>query len=149
MLRTLALASLTIAVSAIPMLAQDHRDGQFYRDDNAYSRENIQYRQYGQYGNRGYGGNSVFDRVRSDLTRASRSYRLNGHERDHVNGAFSDLDRFQSRWQQGSWDGRSLDKAIEHVAHLADANRVDPRDRDMLRSDLQMLRDFRANRGQY
>ena len=63
MLRTLALASLTIAFSAVPMLADDHRDGQFYRDDNAYSRENIQYRQNGQYGNRGYGGNSVFDRV--------------------------------------------------------------------------------------
>src|SRR5947209_4234028 len=139
MLRTLALASLTIAMTAVPMLADDHdgrdshysyRDGQVYRDDNGYSRD-AQYRQYGQYGNRGYSGgqNSVFDRVRSDLSRASRSHRLDGHERDHVNGAFSDLDRFQSRWQQGGWDGHSLDKAIEHISHLANANRVNPRDR--------------------
>lgn len=93
-------------------------------------------------------GGSVLDRARGDLERAaSDSYYMNGHERDHFRHAMQELDKFQNRLERGKWDNGAIDRAIENIAHLANADRIRPRDRQILNSDLYALREFRASRG--
>jgi hypothetical protein len=115
-----------------------------YRDryaDDRYSRE----REYG------YGRNPQFliDRVMTDLNRAAERARLDGHERNHFDEVAGSLQEFESRWARGRFDTSKLDKAIHALEHLAQADRVRGRDRDMLARDVEDLRQFRASRGRY
>ena len=59
------------------------------------------------------------------------------------------LQEFQSRWARGKFDTGKLDKAIHNLEHLADADRVRGRDREILSRDLYDLRQFRASRGRW
>ena len=47
------------------------------------------------------------------------------------------------------FDTGKLDKAIHNLEHLAEADRVRGRDREMLSRDLYDLRQFRASRGRW
>jgi hypothetical protein len=114
------------------------------------------YRNNDPYQQRGYGGNDygrdqgyLIGRVMSDLNRAAASARLDGHERKHFDEVAQNLQDFQARWARGKFDTGKLDKAIHNLEHLADADRVRGRDRDMLARDLDDLRRFRASRGGY
>jgi hypothetical protein len=123
---------LTVMLGASLLLgqasAQNRRPG--YRDDSPAS------------------GN-VIGRVMSDLNMAARNSRVDNHERKHFQSAMDDLRRFEDRQRQGKWDQGRLDKAIEHLSHLADARQLNPRDRRMMADDANMLRDFRASRYRY
>ncbi len=109
---------------------------------------------YGRRGpdrDRGYGdyryGSSPVDRVLSDLS-STRSYRfVDGHERKHMDKAYSSLLRFRDNWARGRFDRDRLDEAIENLDHLAGADQVNPRERRLFARDRDMLRDFRASRG--
>jgi len=59
------------------------------------------------------------------------------------------LQDFQVRWSHGKFDTGKLDKAIHNLEHLAQADRVRVRDREILSRDLYDLRQFRATRGGY
>jgi hypothetical protein len=85
----------------------------------------------------------------SDLDMAASNARLDGHEAKHFDEAMQRLQEFQSRWARGNFDTGRLDRAIENMQHLADADRVHPRDREILNQDLSALRGFRSSRGQY
>ncbi len=113
-----------------------------YDRNGGYSDEGYSY---------GYGRNSLYlvDRVMSDLDQAARRARLDDHEVDHFNEVARNLQEFQSRWARGKFDAGKLDKAIHNLEHLAEADRVRGRDRDMLSRDLYDLRQFRASRGRY
>ncbi len=105
------------------------------------------------YRDRGYGyGQSQGDligRVMSDLNRAgSRAY-MDGHERHHFDEVAGSLEDFQARLARGKFDTGKLDKAIRNLEHLAHADRVRGRDREMLTRDVYDLRQFRATRGGY
>ena len=89
----------------------------------------------------------IVDRTLHDLRRASWNGRLDGHERNHFNSAVKELEKFQDRWRDGRFDTGRLDKAIDSLRHLANADRLHPRDRSILASDLEALRNFRAGRG--
>lgn len=119
-------------------------DGRYYRQGG--------YPEQGRYGNDryGYGRNqdSLIQRVLSDLNIAAANARLDGHERKHFDDAFRQLEQFDDRWARGKFDSGKLHEAIEDLEHLANADRVSGRDRDMLARDLQDLRQFRATRGQ-
>ncbi len=91
----------------------------------------------------------LIDRVERDLQRAASSSYVDGHDRRHFERALDELRRFQHSWSGGRFDNRALDRAIENIDHLAHADRIHPRDREILRQDLWQLRDFRANRGGY
>jgi len=111
------------------------------------------YRDYG-YGRQGYGygqGGNIVGRVMRDLNIAARmsGRYADGHERKHFDRAMSDLRAFDERWQRGQWDNGRLDRAIENLSHLADADQLDPRARRMLADDANLLRDFRSSRGAY
>jgi hypothetical protein len=69
------------------------------------------------------------------------------HERDHFRRAQEDLARFQERWSQGRFDRGRLDRAIEHMQHLVNSRQMRGRERSLLASDLDALRNFRASQG--
>ena len=97
----------------------------------------------------GRGQDSLVGRVLSDLNRAAARAYVDGHERRHFDEAAGALQDFQARLARGRFDTGKLDKAIDHLRHLAEADRVHGRDRDMLARDVQDLRQFRATRGRY
>lgn len=103
------------------------------------------------YDNRGYDRRqqSPVDQVMSDLNRAAGRARLDGHERKHFEQAMRSLQEFQERWARGRFDNGKLDKAIDNLEHLAQADRVRGFDRNLLARDLNDLRQFRATGGRY
>ena len=53
-------------------------------------------------------------------------------------------------WQQRrQWDNGRLDHAIDALNHLANAQQLDPRSRRLMADDANLLRQFRASRGNY
>ena len=124
-----------------------------YRDDRY---RDDRYRDDGRYRDNSYGygygrGGNVIGRVMRDLDVAARNSGrfVDGHERDHFNRAMSDLRAFEDRWQRGQWENGRLDRAIEHVSHLADARQLNPRDRRIMADDANLLRQFRSSRSAY
>lgn len=106
----------------------------------------------GSYGS-GYGyGRSpqyLIGRVIDDLNRAAQRSYLDRHEARHFDEVAGNLQDFEARWARGKFDTGKLDRAIHNLEHLAQADRVRGRDRDMLARDLYDLREFRASRGRY
>src|SRR5712664_854336 len=114
--------------------------------DDPYHDRNGRYSDYGQYGQYG-NGRSLINQVMSDINRAaSNARRLDGHEAKHFDEAARKLQDFQYRLDQGRFDTGKLDKAIENLQHLANADQIRGRDRDILAQDLSALRQFRSNR---
>jgi hypothetical protein len=68
----------------------------------------------------------------SDLSQAASHAYLDGHERKHFDEVAGNLQDFQARWSRGHFDTGKLDKAIHNLEHLAQADRVRGRDREML-----------------
>ena len=122
------------------------RQDPYYRNRDGYIDD-----RYSQQRAYGYGRNQQFliDRVMTDLNRAAERARLDGHERKHFDEVAGNLQEFEARWARGKFDTGKLDKAIHNLEHLAEANRVHGRDRDMLARDVEDLRQFRASRGRY
>jgi hypothetical protein len=87
--------------------------------------------------------------VVQDLNRTAANRRLDEHERKHIDSALRGLEEFDRRLAEGNFDKDRLDHIIENINHLANADRVRGRDRDILLDDLNALRDYRATRGRY
>ena len=119
---------------------RDSRQGRYYPDDNRYGT--------GRYGS-GRNPESLIGRVLEDVNIAASNARLDRHENKHFEEVVRKLQEFEGRWAQGRFDSGKLDKAIESLEHLANADRVSGRDRDMLGRDMEDLRQFRASRGRY
>ncbi len=120
---------------------------------------NAQYRYDPNYGDRGrysdgrygYGASrgSLIGRVLSDIDRAASNSRFDNHERRHFEETSRRLQEFEERWSRGNFDTGRLDRAIDNLRHLADADQLRGRDRNILSQDVAELRQFRATRGQY
>ena len=141
-----SLVLLGCGVLAVGASAQSWQQDPYYRDDPRY-RGGYSQQGYGY----GYGRNQqvLLERVMSDLDQAARRARLDGHEVDHFNEVARSLQEFQTKWDRGKFDSGKLDKAIHNLEHLAQADRVRGRDREMLSRDLYDLRQFRAGRGRW
>jgi hypothetical protein len=138
-------------VLGLGLAAHAQSRGPYYpqRDDSYQNGPNRGgYPDQNRYGN-GYGQGSLIGRVLSDLDRAAANAYLDGHERQHFDTVAQKLQEFEQRFAQGKFDTGKLDKAIENLDHLANADRVNGRDRDMLARDIQDLRQFRSTRGRY
>ena len=94
-------------------------------------------------------GGGLFDRVRADLDRAEADSHWNGGDRRRFNKVREELGEFQGKWASGRFDKHELDDAIGALQKVVSDNRLDYRDRDVLRDDLFRLRDFRARYGYY
>ena len=146
MKRLCSLVLFSCGVLAVGASAQNWRQDPYYRDDPRY-RGGYSEPGYGY----GYGRNEqmLINRVISDLDRAARGAYVDDHEANHFNEVARSLQEFQSRWARGKFDTGKLDKAIHNLEHLAEADRVRGRDREILTRDLYDLREFRANRGRW
>jgi hypothetical protein len=121
------------------------RDDGYYRDD-PYYRGGPDYGPDYRRGNGRYGG-AVVDRVISDIDRAASRSRYDGHEGKHFRNAIKHLRKFQENQYKGKFDDHSLNDAIGDMEHLAGAQQLRGRDRDMIASDIRTLYDLRASRG--
>lgn len=130
----------TMLTGSLPLLARDYDDG-YGRGRN----------RAGEWRRGGYGGpDQVINQVMRDLDVAGRNTRyVDDHERKHFQHAREELYKFQDRFRQGKWDNGKLDKAIEDLSHLANARQLDPRARQLMANNANVLRDLRANRGRY
>ncbi len=86
------------------------------------------------------------ERAVSDLRRTRTAW-FDHHDQHHLDKAVSELYKFENELRRGHWDGDHLDRAIDNMKHVANADRVPPRDRDIIYGDIMALRDFRASRG--
>jgi len=84
----------------------------------------------------------LFARVRRDLDYISR-YSFRGADRYRLDGTYHELDELQSDYASGRWDRRSLDDVNQSLDRVVDDNRLAPRDREILRDDMNRLRDLR------
>src|SRR6267143_2653027 len=115
-----------------------------------YPRDDPYYRQRGYERDYGYRqSGSLVRQVISDIDRAASNSWVDSHERRHFDQVVQKLQEFEDRWAQGYFDKGKLDKAIENLQHLADADQVRGRDRDIFNRDLAQLRQFRSTRGRY
>ena len=74
----------------------------------------------------------------------SRS-RVDGHERDHFRKAIDSLQRFQNDAARGRFDRGQLDRAIDNLGDLAQADQIHPQGRQLLRQRLYDLRSLRED----
>jgi hypothetical protein len=74
----------------------------------------------------------------------SRS-RVDGHERDHFRKVVDSLQRFQEESSRGRFDRGRLDRAIDNLEDLAQADQIHPQGRQLLRQRLYDLRSFRED----
>lgn len=139
----LGLTAVTQTWAQAPYYSQ--RDDPYYRGRGGYDGDPYSQQRSGYGRNQG----NLIGRVMSDLNRAAERARLDRHEVRHFDEVASSLREFDERWARGRFDTGKLDKAIHNLEHLADADRVHGRDRDLLARDLQDLREFRASRGRY
>ncbi len=144
------LSACGVLVLGLTAAAQTWAQAPYYsqRDDryDRYDRDRYTNQRYDGYGrNQG----SLIGRAMSDLNRAAERARLDHHEVKHFDEVASSLREFEERWARGKFDTGKLDKAIRNLEHLAEADRVRGRDRDLLVRDIQDLREFRASRGRY
>ena len=141
-----ALLAAGLLVPALPASADDDdylwgrdRWPQDRRDRDVYSRDRYGY---------GYGSGSPVQRAMQDLRRVESRSRVAGHNREHFYNAMDRLRTFDERLRrEGRWDSGRLDKAIEDLKHLSEADELHPRDRAVMRDSLYALREFRSSRG--
>lgn len=74
----------------------------------------------------------------------SRS-RVDGHETDHFRKVVDSLQRFQYESSRGRFDRGRLNRAIDNLEHLAQADQIHPQGRQLLRQRLYDLRSFRED----
>src|SRR4051794_23537819 len=96
------------------------------------------------YGDHGFGGNGLIQSVQEHLRRAASFGRPRGKEYDRFNNAMRHLSEFDAKLNRGQFDRGKLDRAIEDVHNVVNHNRLERRDRDMLATDLNRLREFRS-----
>jgi hypothetical protein len=90
------------------------------------------------------------ERVLRNLSGAARASYTDRHEREHFDRAIFELRRFEDRWnRQRRFDTGNLDRAIDNMKHLAGARQVDPRARNGIAQDIEVLRAVRSQSDRY
>ena len=138
MSKRITLAVLILAASAVSTLADDRwgRGGQpgYGNDRYSYGTSDGRYRRVDPV-------NATLRDLRSVWSRN----RVDHHEAGHFRNASEALDRFQHQASRGRFDRGQLDRAIDNLKDLAQADQIHPRDRQVLRSRLFELRAMRED----
>lgn len=92
----------------------------------------------------GYGSGGLVQSVEEHLRRAASFGRGRGKEYKRVDNAMRHLSEFDSKMSRGRFDRGKLDRAINDVNNVVRHNHIDRRDRNVLATDVERLRDFRA-----
>lgn len=88
----------------------------------------------------------LFRRAHADLNRASGYPYQSRADRKRFDEAKRDLFDFSSRFDQGRYEKKELDRAIDRMQSVLEHNSLDARDRGALDDDLRRMRDYRAFR---
>lgn len=129
----------TMAALAVGLATEAAAQGPWSRDwsrDDGYSRDGGRY---------GRGGDPVDGAIR-ELTSIFRRARVDRHEANHFQRAIAELDRFRAHAARGQFHREHLDRAIDDMRDLAQADQLHPRDRQVIGARIQDLRWVR-NRG--
>ena len=122
-----------------------------YRQDDPYNRGRLP-----GYHNDGYrdgyrnnaNGPDLIRIVQAHLQRAA-SEGLRGRDRNRCEDALRQLYDFDRDLSRGKFNRHALDKAIDRVNDVVRNAPLNYREREVLASDVNRLRDFRANGGYY
>ena len=127
--------------------AISYAQGWYHADSDRYER----YRDYDHDYDRGGRAQSPVDMTVRDLEHfARRSERYSSHhERVRFDNALRHLSKFQDRLYRGHFDKEELDDAIEDVNNVVKHNSLDQYARERLWNDVNNLRAFRENRGDW
>ena len=90
-----------------------------------------------------------FQRVREDVDHVAVTGSPFGRDQARLDRTKLELDELQQKLSRGIYDERQLDDVIAALQAVVQANRIAPRDRDILADDLTRLRDFRQRHDQY
>jgi hypothetical protein len=90
--------------------------------------------------------NRLFERVRDDLEHVQSVTFPVGADQYRLVRTKQELNELQGQMASGRWDRRQLDDVIGALARVIDDNRLSGRDRDILRDDLNRLRELRDRR---
>jgi hypothetical protein len=89
-------------------------------------------------------GRGTLERVHADLERAEADLRYMPEEELRAfRRTRAGLHEFHRDWENGRYDRRALDSAIEGLERLVRHDRLRPRDREFLAGDLRSLREMR------
>ncbi len=104
---------------------------------------------YPQAGNYQRQPGSPADRTIEDLRQVAQRNAFTHGERERFDHAIEHLAQFSGRLYAGRLDRGKLDRAIEDVRNVLQRNRIDPRGREILSSDLNELYRYRSSYGGY
>lgn len=128
------------------------RNDRAYNDDRDYRNAPGQEDYYRQRDTWFRGENwraNFFQRVRQDLDHAtSGAFPFTG-DRARLSRTQAELDELQQKLSRGFFDQQELDEVMGALQNVLQANRLSPRDRDVLTDDLSRMRDFRERHEQY
>src|SRR5207237_295683 len=99
------------------------------------------YCDYGRYQDNGLANRAArfFDRARADLDRAEDSALPFTGDRMRVSRAKQELNELQNSFNAGQMSDRELDDAVAALGRVVNSNRMNSRDRDNLREDLNRM----------
>ncbi len=92
---------------------------------------------------------SPADRTIEDLRQVAQRNAFTHGERERYDHAIEHLSQFSGKLYAGRLDRGKLDRSIDDVRNVLQRNRIDPRGREILGSDLNELLSYRANYGGY
>ena len=104
------------------------------------------YAEFGRSYNDRDGIPNFLDRVRRDLDHAesATSRYASNRDRGRFNKVREEISEFQNKWYRGKYDRHELDDVIKNLQHVLRDNALGAREADLLRTDLDQLRDLRA-----
>jgi len=92
---------------------------------------------------------TFFEHMREDLDHVESNTFPFGGDQARLGRTKYELDELQQKLAQGVYDEQELDEVMGALQVVVDANRLGPRDRQILTDDLARMRDFRVRHDQY
>jgi hypothetical protein len=86
----------------------------------------------------------MFDRIKVDLDHV-QDVAFGRRDEDRIVNTKERIADLQDKMAAGRYDGPELDDVVSSLDRVVSDNRLTPRDRDMLRDDLEHVRDYRAH----
>ena len=87
----------------------------------------------------------LFAHVRLDLDHVQSVTWPHGHDRYRIERTKHELDELQAKLERRGYDEHELNEVIDALHKVVADNRMGPRDREVLRDDLDRLRKYREH----
>jgi hypothetical protein len=91
----------------------------------------------------------VFDQVRMDLEHIGSAAFAAEKEQRRLQRTKQELAELQAKLEGGRFDNGELNDVIDSIAKSSNDERLSPRDREVLRDDLNRLHDYQVNHNRW